>query len=154
MRTAPEHVAKRYWLGCLDGGVNPSEADWALACKLAFYTGRNLEQMDRLFRQSELGKRPKAKTRRGSVDYARYTLERACRQQKAIWEPKKKVKKSRAPGRPPSESTCRVIALAAQSPDLKPREIAERLRLNPGTVRSILCRQRSATIRETQRRAA
>ncbi|SDN06952.1 DNA primase [Acetanaerobacterium elongatum] len=31
-----------------------SEADMALCCKLAFWTGKNREQMDRLFRQSKL----------------------------------------------------------------------------------------------------
>ncbi|MEI6132417.1 MAG: bifunctional DNA primase/polymerase [Bacillota bacterium] len=31
-----------------------SEADMALCCKLAFWTGKNKEQMDRLFRQSKL----------------------------------------------------------------------------------------------------
>ena len=31
-----------------------SEADMALCCKLAFWTGRNRDQMDRLFRQSKL----------------------------------------------------------------------------------------------------
>jgi hypothetical protein len=34
--------------------ASQSEADMALCCKLAFWTGKNREQMDRLFRQSQL----------------------------------------------------------------------------------------------------
>lgn len=34
--------------------ASQSEADMALCCKLAFWTGKNREQMDRLFRQSKL----------------------------------------------------------------------------------------------------
>jgi primase-polymerase (primpol)-like protein len=34
--------------------ASQSEADMALCCKLAFWTGKNRVQMDRLFRQSKL----------------------------------------------------------------------------------------------------
>lgn len=37
-----------------DRYASQSEADMALCCKLAFWTGRNREQMERLFRQSKL----------------------------------------------------------------------------------------------------
>jgi hypothetical protein len=91
-------VARRYWSGC-PKGVNHSEADFALACKLAFYSGRDLAQMERLFRQSGLASRAKANTRRGGVDYIRYNLQRACEKQAKTWEPVRR-KSQRPPGRP------------------------------------------------------
>jgi primase-polymerase (primpol)-like protein len=101
-----DKVAARYWKGCPEG-VNPSDADFALMCKLAFYTRRNLEQMIDLFRQSEIGKRAKTNTLRGGVDYVRYTALRACKQQKAVWTPKSpislKPSKQRPIGRPKCE---------------------------------------------------
>lgn len=85
-----DRVARRYWSGCPDR-VNPSRADFALACKLAFYSGRNLPQMERLFRQSALASRPKAETRRGNVDYISFTLRRACKAQPEVWQPKQQA---------------------------------------------------------------
>ena len=58
--------------------ASQSEADLALCCKLAFWTGRNREQMDRLFRQSGLI-RPKWDERHhaSGATYGEETLERA-----------------------------------------------------------------------------
>lgn len=81
-----DKVAARYWMGC-PSGTNPSRADWALAAKLAFYTGANVEQMDRLFRRSRLCCRDKDVSARGNTDYVRYTMERAAQAQKAFWRP-------------------------------------------------------------------
>ncbi len=92
-------VAQMYWPGC-PGGVNPSEADFALACKLAFYCRRNLQQMERLFRQSALAARAKADTRRGDIDYITYTLRRACKKQAEVWQPEERAKSPNPPGRP------------------------------------------------------
>jgi primase-polymerase (primpol)-like protein len=46
----------KLWNGELDPKKygSQSDADFALCCKLAFWTGRDAEQMDRLFRQSKL----------------------------------------------------------------------------------------------------
>ena len=45
----------KLWSGSWhDQYESQSEADMALSCKLAFWTGRNRDQMDRLFRQSKL----------------------------------------------------------------------------------------------------
>ena len=70
-------AARLYFSGCA-GGQNSSEADFALASKLVFYTNRNQEQMERLFRGSALGQRPKATSQRGAGDYVTLTLQRAC----------------------------------------------------------------------------
>jgi len=98
-----DKVACRYWEGC-PAGVNPSEADFALALKLAFYTGKRIEQMYRLFKLSGLAKRAKANSRRGTIDYAQYTLQRACSAQNAIWRPRQTANAADAvcprPGRP------------------------------------------------------
>jgi hypothetical protein len=55
-----------------------SEADLALCCKLAFWSGKNREQMDRLFRQSGL-MRPKWDDRHhaSGATYGEETLARA-----------------------------------------------------------------------------
>ncbi|MDD4774611.1 MAG: DNA primase, partial [Eubacteriales bacterium] len=56
-----------------------SEADMALCCNLAFWSGRDAEQMDRLFRRSGL-MRPKWDERHcaGGGTYGEQTLSRAC----------------------------------------------------------------------------
>jgi hypothetical protein len=45
---------RRLWEGYATDYPSPSEADMALACKLAFWTGRDPERIDTLFRQSGL----------------------------------------------------------------------------------------------------
>ena len=67
------------WEGRWDGDfASQSEADLALCCKLAFWTGRNREQMDRMFRQSGL-MREKWDTRHhaSGATYGEETLDRA-----------------------------------------------------------------------------
>lgn len=53
-----------------------SRADAALCAHLAFWTGKNAERMDRLFRQSKL-MRPKWDTRRGASTYGADTIAHA-----------------------------------------------------------------------------
>ena len=128
-RVKNDPVAQRYWSGCPDG-ANPSEADFALASKLAFYTCRDLEQMERLFRQSGLANRPKALTRK---DYISRTLRRACEEQAEVWQQaERRVKCPRPPGRPrcgvdPQE----VIELRATGQSW--REIARTLKIGTAT---------------------
>lgn len=63
-----------------------SRADQALCGQLAFYTGRNAEQMDRIFRASGL-MRPKWDERRGDVTYGQLTLQRAVDTPQTIYQP-------------------------------------------------------------------
>lgn len=50
-----EELFAKLWSGqWQDLYASQSEADMALCCKLAFWTGKNRDQMDRLFRQSKL----------------------------------------------------------------------------------------------------
>jgi primase-polymerase (primpol)-like protein len=55
-----------------------SRADYALACKLAYWCAGDIEQMDAIFRESAL-MRPKWDERRGATTYGGYTLNEACR---------------------------------------------------------------------------
>ena len=124
-------VAQTYWSGCPDG-VNPSEADFALACKLAFYCRRNLQQMERLFRQSALAARAKAVSRRGTMDYISYTLQRACEEQTEIWQPERRAKSLSPPGRPRcSVAPEEVIRLRAMGQSL--RAIGRTLKISKTT---------------------
>jgi putative DNA primase/helicase len=144
-------IARRYWEGGCPNGTNPSGADFALACKLAFYTRRDLLQMERLFRLSPLAKRPKAQMRR---DYIRRTLERACQSQVTVYKPRRQAKPHRSPGRPTSRTTRRVIKFAIAHPTMQPAEIARSLGLPPGTVRVVLHRHPPSSKRASVERAA
>ena len=67
------------WEGRCEGDfASQSEADLALCCKLAFWSGKNREQMDRLFRASGL-MRPKWDERHhaSGATYGEETLDRA-----------------------------------------------------------------------------
>ena len=123
------------------GQKNPSGADFALGCKLAFYTGRCLGQMHRLFMGSALGKRSKCSTRRGKIDYVEYTLRHCLKRQRASWQPSRRVRKSRRPvGRPLSTNTKRILRARRRHPARRPCEIARTLNLNPAHVRRVLLR--------------
>lgn len=141
LRISDEHVIKlilqdpaasRYWNGC-PVGVNPSQADFALACKLAFYTGKDLEQMNRLFRRSGLFGRAKDHARRRDTDYVQYTLRRACEAQKKVWQPRRNqtaIRKS--PGRPKCQvEPATVLELCAAGGSL--RVIARKLSIGKTT---------------------
>lgn len=65
-----------------------SEADLALCNHLAFWTGRNAGQMDRIFRSSGL-MRPKWDQKRGTDTYGNITVTRACANCIECYEPKK-----------------------------------------------------------------
>ena len=62
-----------------DAYASQSEADMALCCRLAFWSGRDKQQMDRLFRQSGLF-REKWDTRHhaSGATYGEETLDKAC----------------------------------------------------------------------------
>lgn len=65
-----------------------SEADLALCNQLAFWTGRNEAQMDRIFRTSGLY-RKKWDTKRGGDTYGNITIGKACASCTDVYEPTK-----------------------------------------------------------------
>ena len=65
-----------------------SEADLALCNQLAFWTGRNEAQMDRIFRSSGLF-RKKWDTKRGGDTYGNITIGKACAACMEVYEPQK-----------------------------------------------------------------
>lgn len=68
---------KRLYSGDISGYPSHSEADAALALALSFWCGRNIEQMDRIFRASGL-MREKWDQKHGAKTYGALTLERAA----------------------------------------------------------------------------
>lgn len=67
---------RRLWNGDTSGYPSHSEADMALCCLLAYYTGDDYAMMDALFRQSGL-MREKWDEQRGDQTYGELTLEKA-----------------------------------------------------------------------------
>lgn len=65
-----------------------SEADLAFCNQLAFWTGQNAEQMDRIFRSSGL-MRPKWDKKRGADTYGNLTIGKACDACVEVYEPGK-----------------------------------------------------------------
>lgn len=71
-----------------DDYASQSEADMALCCRLAFWSGKDKEQMDRLFRQSGLfrGKWDE-KHHAGGATYGEETIVKACELTEDIYAP-------------------------------------------------------------------
>ncbi len=69
-------------------GIYPSqsEADAAFCSLLAFWTGRDAEQMDRIFRASKLY-RPKWDNKRGAKTYGEMTIGSACAKCSDVYQP-------------------------------------------------------------------
>jgi hypothetical protein len=67
-------------------GGDDSAADLSLCNHLAFWTGKNKVQMDRIFRQSKLY-RPKWDEKRGRQTYGEMTIEKAIRDTKEVYQP-------------------------------------------------------------------
>lgn len=65
------------WNGEVSDGKSPSEADMALATILAFWCGKDLEQMDRLFRRSKLMRDIWDRQQSGTT-YGQLTLQKAA----------------------------------------------------------------------------
>lgn len=75
----------RLWQGDLSGNDGDhSDADLALCCMLAFWTGRDAAQIDRLFRQSNLH-RPKWDERRGATTYGERTIATAIERTENVY---------------------------------------------------------------------
>jgi hypothetical protein len=133
-------VARFYWNG---GRRNPSpsEDDFALACKLAFYCRHDLRQMHRLFMRSGL-RRAKYEQKRPGGDYALWTLKRAIKATPNVWIRKKRQRPSTATGRKTgrkvSANTLAVLELHRCQPELTAAEIATCLDLRPKQVRDAI----------------
>ncbi|WP_224338252.1 hypothetical protein [Haloprofundus halobius] len=82
---------ERLWNGNTSGYDSNSEADMALCCLLAFWSGGDENQMDRLFRQSGLlrGKWDDVHYADGST-YGEKTIERAVQTTSEFYTPSKK----------------------------------------------------------------
>ncbi len=135
-----DHVARFYWNGGRRNGT-PSEDDFALACKLAFYCRHDLYQMYRLFLQSGLY-REKFNTPRKGGDYALRTLKKAIQATPQTWIRKKRTRPSIATGakqgRKIVASTQAVLDLYRSDPTLSAIEIATKLDLKPKQVRDAI----------------
>ena len=68
--------------------ASQSSADVALCNQLAFWTGRNEAQIDRIFRTSGL-MRPKWDSKRGNDTYGNITIGKACAACTEVYEPNK-----------------------------------------------------------------
>ena len=77
---------ERLWNGSTAGYESHSEADAALCSLLAFWTGEDATQIDRLFRQSGLI-REKWDESRGSATYGELTIENAIANNSDVYEP-------------------------------------------------------------------
>lgn len=77
---------KRLLAGDFEGFESPSEATLALLNMLAFWTGKDSEQMDRLFRASGL-MREKWDGMRGSETWGEQQVAKAIQDTKDIWSP-------------------------------------------------------------------
>lgn len=78
MKAQGGEKCRRLWEGDASAQTSRSEADLALCNRLAFWTVRRAEQMDRLFRRSGL-MRPKWDERHGTQTYGAITIAKAIR---------------------------------------------------------------------------
>lgn len=78
---------RRLWEGdTSQHNGDDSAADLALCNYLAFWTGRDAQRMDDLFRSSGL-MRPKWDEQRGATTYGAITVERACQDCRNVYDP-------------------------------------------------------------------
>jgi len=77
------------WDGSWEGKFgSQSEADLSLCCSLAFWTGKNKEQMDRLFRQSKLFREKWDKVHHADgATYGEETLDQAISRTENVYSP-------------------------------------------------------------------
>ena len=76
----------RLWAGEIPEGKSHSEADLGLCSHLAFWCGRDLSQMDRLFRLSSLYREKWDRVQSGST-YGQITLEKAAESVSEVYSP-------------------------------------------------------------------
>jgi putative DNA primase/helicase len=93
---------EQLWNGSVSGYPSQSEADLALCNHLAFWTGGDRTQIDRLFRRSDLY-RDKWDEDRGSSTYGDRTIDEALAGRTEFYEPPK-ADRPQPPQEPPSDS--------------------------------------------------
>ncbi len=94
---------ENFWAGNDIGYSSQSEADLAFCNELAFWTGKNAEQMDRLFRQSGL-MRPKWDRSAGhDQTYGQRTIRRAIEKCEDIYTPYQEKPKPSRPDNSPGQ---------------------------------------------------
>lgn len=86
----------RLWEGDTSAYQSQSEADIALCNMLSFWTGRDPDRMDRLFRQSGL-MRDKWDRRQSDTTYGRITIERACQSCREVYTPRETAQQAFQP---------------------------------------------------------
>ena len=98
-----------------------SAADMALCNQLAFWTGRDPERMDRLFRQSGL-MRDKWDRRQSGTTYGRITIEKACQSCREVYSPRETPQQAFQPvGNPQAETVKPMLIKASDVPYEPPR---------------------------------
>lgn len=116
-----------------------SSDDFALCCKLAFYTSHHWDQAIRLFMQSGLFG-DKLTTWSGG-NYLTNTMKRAFGSTPGNWTDKRNLRPP-LPSRKQSEATLAIIDLHQRNPLLTPSQLAKELNLKPEHVRKVLQRLR------------
>lgn len=136
-----DRVARFYWKGGHRANQSPSEDDFALACKLAFYCRHNLPQMYRLFMKSGLFRPKFLKVSKG-VPYALRTLEAAIAATPNRSVRRKRVRPSKATGakkgRKTSQEAMVVLDFRSRHPELSSKAMASELGMKTSKVRDIL----------------
>ncbi len=152
---------ERLWNGSTVGYTSQSEADMALCCLLAFWTGGHAGQMDRLFRRSKLD-RPKWREEHyadGST-YGEKTIARAIAHISESYEPSERAEAQEAESSRDREHVYlekRVSLLRKQTTSLE-REVEEKTarierlerRLEAYEGRPVAREEESESSRETQ----
>jgi putative DNA primase/helicase len=103
----------RLWNGNTSGHPSHSEADLALCGLLAFWTGGDRQQMDRLFRESDLY-RDKWDADRGSKTYGERTINKALEGRSEFYDPDggtDQRDRPDDPGRSSNRDTARSVTL-------------------------------------------
>lgn len=86
LNSSKQEAIAKLWAGNWEGYESPSEAELALCDHLAFWTGRDADQMDRLFRESGLMRDKWDRAESGST-HGEKTIGKAIKDCKTVWSP-------------------------------------------------------------------
>lgn len=108
----------RLWNGDITGYPSPSEAEFALCCKLAFWTGCDPTKMDAMFRQSGLMRDKWDRPQAGST-YGAITINRAIDCCNNVYTPK--GKRATTVAKPAPEQPAASLTPTEQVPPAEPQ---------------------------------